>query len=53
MSLSVSSQWRWSIIKQFSRRNRFGFRFLAVTREFPVQNSVHLAWIEQGQDEFV
>jgi len=31
----MSSQLSWSIIKQFSSRNMFGFTFQDVVREFP------------------
>jgi predicted transcriptional regulator of viral defense system len=32
----------WNIIKEFSRRNRFGFTFQDVARAFPEKNRVHL-----------
>ncbi|MCK5137744.1 MAG: hypothetical protein KAR19_18305 [Bacteroidales bacterium] len=41
----MSSQLSWSIIKQFSSRNMFGFTFQDVAREFPEKNRVHLARI--------
>ncbi len=41
----MSSQLSWSIIKQFSSRNSFGFTLQDVVREFPEKNSVHLARI--------
>ncbi len=41
----MSSQLRWSIIKQFSGRNTFGFTFQDVAREFPEKHSVYLARI--------
>ena len=41
----MSSQLRWSIIKQFSRRNVFGFRFQDVVKEFPEKHPVYLARI--------
>ena len=41
----MSSQLRWSIIKQFSRRNVFGFRFQDVVKEFPEKHRVYLARI--------
>ncbi len=41
----MSSQLRWSIIKQFSGRNTFGFRFRDVVKEFPEKHSVYLARI--------
>ena len=36
---------KWKIIKQFSSRNRFGFTFQDVVKEFPEKNPVHLARI--------
>ncbi len=41
----MSSQLRWSIIKQFSGRNTFGFKFQDVVKEFPEKHSVYLARI--------
>ncbi len=41
----MSSQLNWSIIKQFSSRNMFGFTLQEVIREFPGKNRVHLARI--------
>ena len=41
----MSSQLRWSIIKQFSGRNTFGFRFQDVVKEFPEKHRVYLARI--------
>ena len=41
----MRSQLSWSIIKQFSSRNMFGFTFQDVVREFPQKNRVHLARI--------
>jgi predicted transcriptional regulator of viral defense system len=35
----------WCIIKQFSRRNIYGFSFKDVAVEFPEKNPVHLARI--------
>ncbi len=35
----------WSIIKQFSSSNMFGFTFQDVAREFPGKNRVYLARI--------
>ncbi len=39
----MSSQLSWSIIKQFSSRNRFGFTFQDVLREFPENNPSYMA----------
>jgi len=39
----MSSQLSWSIIKQFSGRNTFGFRFQDVVEEFPEKHRVYLA----------
>ena len=39
----MSSQLRWSIIKQFSVRNTFGFTIQDVVREFQEKNRVHPA----------
>jgi len=39
---------KWQIIKQFSIRNRFGFTFQDVVKEFPEKNPVHLARILAG-----
>jgi hypothetical protein len=44
----MSSQLSWSIIKQFSSRNIFGFAFQDVAREFPGKNRVYLARILAG-----
>jgi len=41
----MSSQLSWSIIKQFSSRKMFGFRFQDVVREFPEKQAVYLARI--------
>lgn len=41
----MSSQLSWSVIKQFSSRNMFGFTFQDVVREFPEKNRIHLARI--------
>ena len=41
----MSNQLSWSIIKQFSSRNMFGFRFQDVVREFPEKHPVYLARI--------
>ncbi len=41
----MSSQLRWSIIKQFSGRNTFNFRFQDVVKEFPEKHRVYLARI--------
>ena len=41
----MSSQLSWSIIKQFSCRNMFGFTFQDVAREFPEKNRVYLSRI--------
>jgi len=41
----MSSQLSWSIIKQFSGRNTFGFTIQDVVREFLEKNRAHLARI--------
>ncbi len=41
----MSNQLIWSIIRQFSRKNRFGFTFQDVVGEFPEKNPVYLAKI--------
>ena len=41
----MSSQLSWSIIKQFSSRNMFGFTFQDVVREFPQKHPVYLSRI--------
>ncbi len=41
----MSSQLRWSTIKQFSSRNMLGFAFQDVVREFQEKNRIHLARI--------
>jgi predicted transcriptional regulator of viral defense system len=41
----MSSQLSWSIIKRFSGKNMFGFRFQDVVREFLGKNPVPLARI--------
>jgi predicted transcriptional regulator of viral defense system len=44
----MSSQLNWSIIKLFSGKNMFGFRFQDVVREFPEKNPVYLASMLAG-----
>ena len=41
----MSSQLSWTIIKQFSSRNMFGFTLQDIARAFPEKNRVHLARI--------
>jgi len=42
---------KWKIIKQFARRNTFGFTFQEVLKEFPEKNPVHLARVLAGMVE--
>jgi hypothetical protein len=43
----MGSQLSWSIIKQFSGRNVFGFTFQYVAKEFQEKSCAHLGRIEE------